>query len=179
MDAAGTTAGMPAAPSPPPPHLRPKVQALQEPLGVALGVLEEVETFRQALVAQDVARVRLHPSTSCPAEPGMLPSVLWWAPRCHAAVRQLPAHLPKFTAAGIHPPIHAHPQAQDVPSPDASAAGAAQACKRLQELVGRLDSVLPYLTLAISTVALLAQGACGAAMCCPLAMASWYGIAPT
>jgi len=35
----------------------PTLQALQEPLGVALGVLDEVEAFRQALVAQDVARV--------------------------------------------------------------------------------------------------------------------------
>lgn len=35
----------------------PCLQALQEPLGVALGVLDEVEAFRQALVAQDVARV--------------------------------------------------------------------------------------------------------------------------
>lgn len=33
------------------------LQALQEPLGVALGVLEEVEAFRQSLVLQDVMRV--------------------------------------------------------------------------------------------------------------------------
>jgi hypothetical protein len=32
-------------------------QALQEPLGMALGVLEEIECFRQALVSHDVARV--------------------------------------------------------------------------------------------------------------------------
>jgi len=31
---------------------------LQEPLAVALGVLEEVETFRQSLVRLDVLRVR-------------------------------------------------------------------------------------------------------------------------
>lgn len=49
-------------------------------------------------------------------------------------------------------------QAQDASSPDGSAANAAQLCKRLKELVARLDSVLPYLNLAISTVALLNQG---------------------
>lgn len=52
----------------------------------------------------------------------------------------------------IHPPTPA--QAQDAASPDATAS-AAQLCRRLKELVARLDSVLPYLTLAISTVALL------------------------
>jgi hypothetical protein len=33
------------------------LQGLQEPLAAALGVLEEVEACRQALVAADVARV--------------------------------------------------------------------------------------------------------------------------
>lgn len=41
-----------------PPLPVPALQALQEPLGVALGALEEVEAFRQALVQHDVARVR-------------------------------------------------------------------------------------------------------------------------
>lgn len=46
-------------------------------------------------------------------------------------------------------------QAQDAAaSPDASAA---QLGKRLRDLIARLDSVLPYLNLAISTVALLNQ----------------------
>lgn len=53
----GLTRTLPA----PPPHtamLLHRPQALQEPLGVALGVLEDIEAFRQALVAADVARVR-------------------------------------------------------------------------------------------------------------------------
>ena len=74
-------------------------------------------------------------------------------------------------------PVHAPIQAQDSASPDGSAANAAQLCKRLKELVARLDSVLPYLNLAISTVALLNQGGwvltsiracCYCDSCCPV-----------
>ncbi|PRW44576.1 1 domain-containing [Chlorella sorokiniana] len=100
-------------------HVTQGNTALQEPLGVALGVLDEVEAFRQALVAQDVAR------------------------------------------------------AQDASSPDGSAANAAQLCKRLKELVARLDSVLPYLNLAISTVALLNQGPAAPLSPSRLMAASW------
>lgn len=56
-------------------------------------------------------------------------------------------------------------QVQEPASPEASAS-AAQLCKRLKELVGRLDSVLPYLQLAIATVALLSQGTAGQPACC-------------
>jgi hypothetical protein len=81
--------------------------ALQEPLGVVLEVLEEVESFRQALVQHDVARAQLDPATAA--------------------------------------------------SPDA-VASPAEVSRRLRDLITRLDSVLPYLNLAISTVALLSQG---------------------
>lgn len=49
-------------------------------------------------------------------------------------------------------------QAQDAAS--SPEANAAQLSKRLRDLVARLDSVLPYLNLAIATVALLNQGVC-------------------
>ena len=83
--------------------------ALQEPLGVVLELLEEVEAFRQALVQHDVARAQLDAAAAAAA------------------------------------------------SPDA-VASPAEVAKRLRELITRLDSVLPYLNLAISTVALLSQG---------------------
>ncbi|KAI7841085.1 hypothetical protein COHA_005312 [Chlorella ohadii] len=101
-------------------HVTQGNTALQEPLGVALGVLDEVEAFRQALVAQDVAR------------------------------------------------------AQDASSPDGTATNAAQLCKRLKELIARLDSVLPYLNLAISTVALLNQGPAAPLSASRLMAASWH-----
>lgn len=94
--------------------------ALQEPLGVALGALEEVEAFRQALVQHDVAR------------------------------------------------------AQDGSSPDAATASAAQLCKRLRELIARLDSLLPYLNLAISTAVLLSQGNPSPVSYSRLMAASWH-----
>ncbi|PSC69926.1 1 domain-containing [Micractinium conductrix] len=94
--------------------------ALQEPLGVALGVLEEVEAFRQALVAHDVAR------------------------------------------------------AQDAASPDAAVASAAQLTRRLRDLITRLDTLLPYLGLAISTAVLLNQGSPSPVSSSRLMAASWH-----
>ena len=43
------------------------LQALQEALGVALSVLQDIESFRLALVQQDIARVRcrLRPAPFC------------------------------------------------------------------------------------------------------------------
>jgi hypothetical protein len=61
-------------------------------------------------------------------------------------------------------------QAQDAAaSPEANAA---QLSKRLRDLVARLDSVLPYLNLAIATVALLNQGVCVRAALQPLVSAA-------
>ncbi|KAL4428513.1 hypothetical protein ABPG75_002602 [Micractinium tetrahymenae] len=94
--------------------------ALQEPLGVALAVLEEVEAFRQALVQHDVAR------------------------------------------------------AQEGSSPEAATASAAQLCRRLRELIARLDSLLPYLNLAISTAVLLNQGSPSSVSYSRLMSASWH-----
>lgn len=135
----------------------PCLQALQEPLGVALGVLDEVEAFRQALVAQDVARVSGQERTATQ------PCGIARQQGMRDCMRN--SHLCAACTQGKRPywrrtqhPWHAPIQAQDSASPDGSAANAAQLCKRLKELVARLDSVLPYLNLAISTVALLNQG---------------------
>ena len=49
-------------------------------------------------------------------------------------------------------------QAQGAASPDAAVASAAQLTRRLRDLITRLDTLLPYLGLAISTAVLLNQG---------------------
>lgn len=123
------------------------MQALQEPLGVALGVLEEIEQFRQALVQQDVLRVGT----------GARP---WAAMLCDRRRGPAGSACPSPTKPPRPPAPPTRSQVQDAPSPDAASASAAQLCRRLKELVGRLDSLLPYLNLAISTVALLNQGGC-------------------
>jgi hypothetical protein len=58
---------------------------------------------------------------------------------------------------GPWPPLST--QAQDGASPDTALVSAAQLGRRLRDLVVRLDSLLPYLSLAISAALLLNQGA--------------------
>ena len=131
--------------------------ALQEPLGVALGVLEGAAwrgaRWAAVLLRQvqqhwlQAAAPRCHPSWRLRL-PALLPALL--PPSCPAC-----ADIEAFRQALVQADV-ARAQAEGA-SPDATAS-AASLCKRLKELVARLDSVLPYLNLAISTVALLNTG---------------------